>query len=265
MGFDLSRRNQNLYCTYHKDKEHTIKQCRVLKDHLEQLVRARYLKEFVVDPRNQGTGQGARPRGNPLLPPLGVIKVIHAASKGTLVIGRRRVLVVVPVESCSDDKPPEKKFKFTREPIAFNDEDLKGTIQSQDDALVVPIWINGFIVKRVLVDQGSGAKVMYPDLFRGLGLKKEDLSKYDTPLLGFDSRMVILEGQIFLPMNMEGKEKAVDSCDGAVPSTLHVKVKFCTKHDIAIVRGNQQMVWQCLVAAVNQEIKQKEPTEQVPL
>ena len=53
MGGDPSRRNQNLYCIYHRDKGHTTEQCRMLKDHLEQLVRARYLKEFVVDPRNQ--------------------------------------------------------------------------------------------------------------------------------------------------------------------------------------------------------------------
>ncbi|XP_075663362.1 uncharacterized protein LOC142632936 [Castanea sativa] len=32
---DPSRRNQNLYCTYHRDKGHTTEQCRVLKDHLE--------------------------------------------------------------------------------------------------------------------------------------------------------------------------------------------------------------------------------------
>ena len=56
---DPSRRNQNLYCTYHRDKGHTTKQCRVLKDHLGQLVKARYLKEFVVDSRNQGVKQGA--------------------------------------------------------------------------------------------------------------------------------------------------------------------------------------------------------------
>ena len=31
---DPSRRNQNLYCTYHRDEGHTTKQCRVLKDHL---------------------------------------------------------------------------------------------------------------------------------------------------------------------------------------------------------------------------------------
>ena len=28
-------RNQNMYCTYHRDKGHTTEQCRVLKDHLE--------------------------------------------------------------------------------------------------------------------------------------------------------------------------------------------------------------------------------------
>ena len=52
---------------------------------------------------------------------------------------------------------------------------------------------------------------------------------------------------------------------GAVSSTLHVKVKFHTEHGIAIVRGNQQMARQCLVAAINREIKQKEPAEEVPL
>ena len=72
-----------------------------------------------------------------------------------------------------------------------------------DDALVVTAQINGFIVKRVLIDQGSGADVMYSDLFKGLGLKNEDLLKYDTPLVGFDGRVVIPEGQISLPMNIK--------------------------------------------------------------
>ena len=59
MGGDPFRRNQNLYCTYHRDKGHTTEQCWVLKDHLGQLVKAGYLKEFIVDPRNQGANQGA--------------------------------------------------------------------------------------------------------------------------------------------------------------------------------------------------------------
>ena len=85
MGGDPSKRNQNLYCIYRRDKRHTIEQCRVLKDHLEQLVRSRHLKEFVLEPKNQEIEQNARPRGNPLPPPLGVIEVIHATSRGTLV------------------------------------------------------------------------------------------------------------------------------------------------------------------------------------
>ena len=59
---------------------------------------------------------------------------------------------------------------------------------------MVTAQTNDFIVKRVLVDQGSGVEVMYPDLFNGLDLKNEDLSKYDTPLVGFDGRMVISKG-----------------------------------------------------------------------
>ena len=41
----------------------------------------------------------------------------------------------------------------------------------------------------------------------------------------------------------------------AIPSTLHVKVKFHTKQDIAVVRGNQQVAKQYLVAIVDRGIK----------
>ena len=58
MGGDPSRRNQNLYCIYHRDNGHTTEQCQELKDHLGQLVKAGYLKKFVVDLGDRGTGQG---------------------------------------------------------------------------------------------------------------------------------------------------------------------------------------------------------------
>ena len=38
---------------------------------------------------------------------------------------------------------------------------------------------------------------------------------------------------------------------GAVPSTLHVKVKFPTEQGVTVVKGSQQVARQCLVAAVN--------------
>jgi len=89
MGGDPSRRNQNLYCTYHRDKGHTTEQCRVLKDHLGQLVKAGNLKDFVLDSGDGITGQDTRQRGNPLPPLVGVIEVIHVASE-KLIVGRRK-------------------------------------------------------------------------------------------------------------------------------------------------------------------------------
>ena len=58
----------------------------------------------------------------------------------------------------------------------------------------------GYVVKRVLVDHGSDAEIMYPDLFKGLKLRSEDLTCYDFPLIGFDSKVVFPKGQIRLPV-----------------------------------------------------------------
>ena len=55
-------------------------------------------------------------------------------------------------------------------------------------------------MKRVLVDQGSEAEIMYPDLYKRLNLKPKDLTGYDSPLLGFDGKVVIPKGQIRLLM-----------------------------------------------------------------
>ena len=188
-----------------------------------------------------------------------MIEVIHVAPKGIAMARWRDALTVAPWGNYLDEQPPEKKMKIGMEPIAFNDDDLEGTIQPHNDALVVTTQINGFILNRVLVDQGSGADVMYQDLFRGLKLKKEDLSKYDMPPVGFDGQVVIPEGQVSLPVNMKGKEVTVAfivvtsfspytailgrlwiHAMGAVPSTLHVKVKFRTEQGIVTIRGSQQ-------------------------
>ena len=66
-----------------------------------------------------------------------MIKVIHTAPRGIAMTRRKEVLAVVPVEDYLGKQPSKKKMKFTREPIAFNNDDLEGTIQSHDDALVV--------------------------------------------------------------------------------------------------------------------------------
>ena len=45
-----------------------------------------------------------------------------------------------------------------------------------------------------MVDQENGAKIMYPDLYKGPELKSEGLSRYDTLLVGFYGKIVTPEG-----------------------------------------------------------------------
>ena len=65
-------------------------------------------------------------------------------------------------------------------------------------------------MKRVLVNQGSAVEIMYPDLFKGLNLKPEDLTAYDSPLVSFEGKTVILRGQIRLPIQIGSKVVEVD-------------------------------------------------------
>ena len=55
-------------------------------------------------------------------------------------------------------------------------------------------------VKRVLVDQSSAFEIMCPDLYKGLNLKPDDLTAYDSSLVSFKGKTVIPRGQIRLPI-----------------------------------------------------------------
>ena len=129
--------------------------------------------------------------------------------------------------------------------LSFSDVDKQGTIQPHDDALVVTLRIGGYDVKRVMVDQSSATEIMYPDLYKGLGLKPEDLMTYSSPLVSFKGKMVVPKGQIRLPVQVgtdvvEVNFIMVDAFSpytaimgrpwlhslGAVSSTLHQKVNI---------------------------------------
>ena len=55
-------------------------------------------------------------------------------------------------------------------------------------------------MKRVMVDGGNAAEIMYPDLDKGLKLTPKDLLPYSSPLISFDKKLVIPKGMIRLPI-----------------------------------------------------------------
>ena len=110
---------------------------------------------------------------------------------------------------------------------------------------------------------------MYPDLYKGLGLKNENLTTYSSPLVSFEGKMVVPKGQIRLPMQasidvVEMDFIVVDAFSpyaaimgkpwlhslGAISSTLHQKVKYPFGDQVLEIVGSQSMARQCLIAVI---------------
>ncbi|XP_075675127.1 uncharacterized protein LOC142644384 [Castanea sativa] len=273
---DPMKRNQNLHCNYHQEKGHTTENCRNLWNYLDQLIKEGKLRQFLNRPNGQGDHAGLVNQGsNTLRPPLGTINVIFAALGRTGSCPTRVLLVSQLLAEETNFEP--KRVKGNPPPIlGFSEDDKVGTIQPHDDALVITLRIGGYDVKRVMVDQGSGADIMYPDLFKGLKLKLEDLTTYDSPLISFEGKVVIPKGQIRLPVQSSPVVVNVDfilveayspytaivarpwlHALGAVSSTLHVKVKFPFGEQIEEIVGSQFAATQCIIAAIIHQTEQE--------
>ena len=89
---------------------------------------------------------------------------------------------------------------------------------------------------------------MYPDLYKGLNLKPEDLTAYDSLLVSFDGKVVIPKGQIRLIVRASSEVMKVEfiivdayspymaimarpwlHALEAVSSILHLKVKYLSE------------------------------------
>ena len=84
--------------------------------------------------------------------------------------------------------------------LSFLEEDKIGTTQPHDDALLITLRIRDYDVKRVMMDNGSVAEIMYPNLYKGLNLKSKDLMPYSSPLMSFNRKLIIPKGMIRLPI-----------------------------------------------------------------
>ena len=269
MASDPSKHNQNLYCAYHQESGHTIDDCRNLKNHLDRLVREGKLRHLLHRLEGWQEQSNIETRQGTLRLPIGTINVILAAP-GRTGSNPFRVMSVgrFPTEP---DERESKRARVSATPlIGFSEEDKQRTIQPHDDALVVTLRIGGYDVKRVLVDQGSAVEVMYPDLYKGLNLKPEDLTPYDSPLVSFEGKLVTPKGMIRLPVQTDSDVIEVNfivvdvyspytaimarpwlHALGAVPSTLHQKVKYLSGGQVKEIRGNQGMARQCMVSAIS--------------
>ncbi|XP_030959044.1 uncharacterized protein LOC115980995 [Quercus lobata] len=266
---DPAKHNQNMYCEYHQEPGHTTDDCRNLKNHLDRLVREGKLRHLLHHPVGWQEQSNIKTRKSTLRPPIGTINVI-LVTPGRTGSHPFRVMSVGRLSAKADDWESKRARGMATPLIGFSDEDKLGTLQPYDDALVVTLRIGGYDVKRVLVDQGSAVEVMYPDLYKGLKLKPEDLTAYDSPLVSFEGKTVTPKGMIRLLIQTDSDVVEVDfivveayspytaivarpwlHALGAVSSTLHQKVKYPSEGRVKEVIGNQAMTRQCMVSAIS--------------
>ena len=110
---------------------------------------------------------------------------------------------------------------------------------------------------------------MYPDLFKGLNLRTEDLTPYKSPLVSFEGKVIIPKGQIRLLVQTGSETVEVDFIIvdayspytvtvvrpwlhtlGTISSTLHQKIKYPSGGKVEEILGDQTMARQCMIAAI---------------
>ncbi|XP_021726817.1 uncharacterized protein LOC110693943 [Chenopodium quinoa] len=94
--------------------------------------------------------------------------------------------------------------------VVFTEDDARGTIFPSDDLLVLITNINGADIKRVLVDGGSSANVLFMKDFNEMMIRKQYLTQVSYPIIGFNGSIVRPEGSIVLPVQLDDGPTARD-------------------------------------------------------
>ncbi|XP_075665749.1 uncharacterized protein LOC142635490 [Castanea sativa] len=169
-------------------------------------------------------------------------------------------------------QPPFKQRR-TDHDISFNEEDARGVRQPHNDPLVITLTIEGFNTKRILIDNGSSADIMYLPAFQQLKLDPKRLRPFDSPLVSFSGDKVYPKGIVTLKVTIGTYPKQqtrqldflVVDCSSAynviigrptlnrwkaVTSTYCLKVKFPTEDGVGEVKGDQVLARECYQAVV---------------
>uniref|UniRef100_A0A2N9GA65 Uncharacterized protein n=1 Tax=Fagus sylvatica TaxID=28930 RepID=A0A2N9GA65_FAGSY len=208
---DPASRESMPYCAYHRERGHLTETCRNYKALLEELVRDGHLHQFVDNTKLQQQ----RVHNPKPKAPIGTIDVIHSHAR-------------------ADSLRTE-----TREAAHLR------------EIFQVSEGIGDFEVKRILIDPGSSAEIMYDSLFKGLGLEHKDLDRKVDPLYGFSGESVMPVGRVtvkvhagtvssptdFWVLNSYSPYNAILGRPWlhkmkAVPSTLHQRLRFPTPEGI---------------------------------
>ncbi|KAL0398236.1 UNVERIFIED_CONTAM: hypothetical protein Sradi_2166900 [Sesamum radiatum] len=177
------RLKSDKYCRFHRDRGHTTEECHHLKNEIEKLIQRGYLRQYVNQGQSSQRQAPTDPANKRRQPPdsWSYRRDFGGASRGRL---RQRK---ESPSSSSQGEPmanPHTSPQFDseqQEEISFSRQDLDPKRNQNNDALVISATLSNFWVKKVLVDSGSSADIIFYDAYAQLGVDNAQLRKVNTP------------------------------------------------------------------------------------
>ena len=96
-------------------------------------------------------------------------------------------------------KHPSSKYRrLENDDITFSERDASGIKQPHDDPLVITLGIEGFAMRRMLVDNGSSVDRMYMTSYQQLRVDPKKLRPFNSPLVSFSGDRIYPKGIVTL-------------------------------------------------------------------
>ncbi|KAK8703732.1 hypothetical protein V6N13_047378 [Hibiscus sabdariffa] len=145
--------------------------------------------------------------------------------------------------------------------ISFSDEEIPKGARGSYKALHITTRCKGYTLLGVLIDNGSALNVLPMTTMKKLPIDSTHMKAYQNTVRAFDGTQRDVLGKITVPLLVGPAEYEVDfvvmdikptySCllgrpwihaAGAVPSTLHQKLKFVIDGKLVTVRGEEDII-----------------------
>ena len=132
-----------------------------------------------------------------LRPPLIEIRVIMGGTLiGSSSKAKKTYLRVVQNVQLTDR--PLRVIRANEPTISFTDEDARRLHHPHEEVIFITLTIANYTTRRVLIDNGSSANILYYLAFQRIRISKELLCPMNVPLIGLRGMKILPVGTISL-------------------------------------------------------------------